>query len=119
MRVTMQQVSVQSSITEVLEMLSWRIAVNVPSARAASVKCCSVRGLAPTGPNICGRSSTSRTGRPVCFDAIAHNDTCDHDEPLQPNPPPTNGEITRTSPGETPSVLATANAALLTPWVES
>ena len=73
----------------------------------------------PTGPNICGRSSTSRTGRPVCFAAIAHNDTCDHDEPLQPKPPPTNGEITRTSPGDMPNVFAIACAAPLTPCVES
>ncbi len=108
MRVTMQQVSVQSSNIDVFEILSWRIAVNVPSCRAASVKCCSVCGRAPTGPNICGRSSTRRTGRPVCFAAIAHSDTCDHDEPLQPKPPPINGEITRTSPGAMPNVWATA-----------
>jgi hypothetical protein len=115
----MQQVSVQSSIVDVFEMLSWSIAVSVPSGRAASRKCCSVRGRAPTEPNICGRVNARRTGRPVCFAAIAQSTTCDQDEPLPPKPPPRNGEITCTSSGDTPSVFATAVRVPLTPWVES
>jgi hypothetical protein len=83
--------------------------VSRPSRRAASTTCCSVCGLPPTGPNICGRASTSFTGRPACRAAIAASTTCDHVEPLQPNPPPTKGSMTRTVSGEMPSVFATVS----------
>lgn len=112
-------ISVQSSNVEVVTTESWRIAVSVPSARAASTTRCSVYGREPTGPNICGRVSTSRTGRPACFAAIAHSDTCDHDEPLQPKPPPRNGDSTRTCSGAMPNTAATAVLAPDTPCVAS
>ena len=78
-----------------------------------------MRGRLPTGPNICGRSSTSLTGRPTAFAAIAASTTCDQAEPLQPKPPPTKGSITRTFSGAMPSVLATVVAVAATYCVAS
>ena len=83
------------------------MAVKRPSGPAPKAMRCSVRGRPPTGPNICGRSRTSLTGRPAWRAAIAASTTCDHTEPLQPNPPPTNGHTTRSLSGDRPSVLAT------------
>jgi hypothetical protein len=68
---------------------------------------CSVPGRPPTGPNICGRASASFTGRLTSRAAMAASTTCDHVDPLQPKPPPTNGSITRTFSTAMPSVFAT------------
>ncbi|MNT66204.1 hypothetical protein D3C72_2042510 [compost metagenome] len=76
-------------------------------------------GRAPTVPNICGRSTTSLTGRPACCAAIAASTTCDHTEPLQPKPPPTNGQTTRTFSAGMPSVPDTALRTPVMYWVES
>ena len=63
-------------------------------------------GRLPTGPNICGRSSTSFTGRPTALAHSAASATCDQAEPLQPKPPPTNGSITDTFSGAMPKIFA-------------
>ena len=70
-------------------------------------------------PNICGRWSTSFTGRPSFRAAMAASGTCDHTEPLQPKPPPTKGQMTRTLSFGTPSVLASVCCAPLMYWVVS
>ena len=88
--------SSQSSSVEVLDVLRCRSAVSVPSCMAPNVRRCTVSGRPPTGPNICRRVRTSFTGRPTCRAAIAERITCDHADPLQPNPPPRKYETTRT-----------------------
>ena len=87
------------------------IAVSVPSLVAAERDVLfGPRATADRAEHL-RASSTSLTGRPIAFAAIAASTTCDHAEPLQPKPPPTNGEITRTSSGSMPSVPATRLAA--------
>ena len=73
----------------------------------------------PTGPTIWVRSSASLTGQPASFDAIAASITCDQVSPLQPKPPPTNGDTTRTLSAATPSVLAAVRRTPEMLWVES
>jgi len=90
-------------------MTSWRIATSVPSRVAPSRTRCSVRGRPPTGPNICGRSRMSFTGRFTSRAAMVARRTCDHAEPLQPKPPPRKGDTTRTFSGSMPSVFATVS----------
>jgi hypothetical protein len=119
MRVTTADDSVQSSNVDVGDTTSWRIATSLPALSAPSASSWRVRGRYPTGPNICVRSSTSRTGRCVLRAAIAASTTCDQADPLQPNPPPTYGEMTRTFSAGIPSFLASALRAPMTPWVES
>src|SRR5207244_615059 len=63
----------------------------------------------PTGPNICGRVSAIFTGRLAFSAAMAASTTCDQVEPLQPKPPPTKGDTTRTRSSGMPSVFATVS----------
>ena len=101
--------SVKSSNNEVCDITSWRIASSLPSRPAPSAMRCSVCGRPPTGPNICGRASEIFTGRAARCAAIAASTTCDQVEPLQPKPPPTKGETTRTRSGWMPRVFATVS----------
>ena len=98
--------SSHSSIVDVLDVLSCRTAVSVPSRAAPSVTCCTVCGRPPTGPNICRRVRASFTGRPTSRDAIAASMTCDQAEPFPPNAPPMNCDITRTCSGGMLNVFA-------------
>ncbi len=106
MRVWSADGSTNSSKVDVCETTACRVAASRPSAPHASAIVCSVIGRPPTGPNICVRSMTSLTGRFTARAAIAAITTCDHVEPLQPKPPPTNGQTTRTFFGSMPSVRA-------------
>ena len=99
----------KSSITEVWERTSCLIASRRPSCRAPSAIFCSVCGRPPTGPNICGRASEIFTGRLAFSAAMAASTTCDQVEPLQPKPPPTKGDTTRTRSSAMPSVFATVS----------
>jgi hypothetical protein len=103
LRVTDVHGSLKSSTNDVLEIVSWLIAVSLPPAVAPILMCCSVSGRAPTGPYICVRSRTSLTGTPASLEAIAASTTCDQVVPLQPKPRPTNGQTTRTISGAMPS----------------
>ena len=111
--------SMKSSKREVVETLSCLSAISFPSLPAATETFCRVRGRPPTIPNICGRESAIFTGRPSCFAASAAINTCDHAEPLQPNPPPTNLAITRTLPGGTANAFASFLRTPKMPWVAS
>ena len=65
-----------------------------------------VRGRCPTSENICWRVSISFTGRPTARAAIAASTTCDHGVPLQPKPPPTYSDSTRTFFASSPNTCA-------------
>jgi hypothetical protein len=60
------------------------------------------------------------TGRSTTFAAIAASATFGRGSPLEPNPPPTCGEITRTWPGSSPNSLpierATPEALCVESW---
>ncbi len=119
MRAVSDEVSTQSSMTDVSAMVAWLTAVSLPPASAPSASVCSVCGRLPTEPNICGRSSASLTGRPTALAHIAAKATCDHAEPLQPKPPPRNGSITVTFSGAMPKILASVVLTPPTFWVAS
>ena len=59
------------------------------------------------------------TGRPTVFEAITARITCGRGVPLEPNPPPTCGEITRTAAASRPNACANVFCTLVTPWFES
>ena len=82
----------------------------VVSARVTSVPSTSrwiVLGRCPVDVNICGRVSTSFTGRPHVRAACAASATCCHKNPFDPNAPPRNGALTRTLSASIPSIAAT------------
>ncbi len=89
------------------EITAWRVAASLPSRPVASEIDCSVIGRPPTGPHICGRSRTTLTGRFTARAAIAAITTCDQVDPLQPKPPPTNGQTTWTLAASIPRLFAT------------
>ena len=64
---------------------------------------------------ICGRVSTSLTGRPDLRAAIAASDDVRPARSAVPKPPPTNGEITRTFSSGRPKLRDVAAARCLTP----
>ena len=119
MRVGAADDSTQSSNIDVVEMTSWRIAVSLPSPDGAEHDVLlGVRPVADRREHL-RRSSASLTGRPSWRAAIAASTTCDHTEPLQPKPPPTNGEITRTFSSAMPKRFASVLRQPKTPCVES
>ena len=106
-RVTCAAGSRKMSNREVVLVLSWRRKVSLPSLVAPAPTSCLVCGRPPTMANICGRVSTTFTGRPSCRAARAARRTCDHADPLHPNPPPTNLVRTRTFSGGSENAFAT------------
>jgi hypothetical protein len=111
--------SAQSSNGEVIDSFSWRIAVIRASRVAASVRRCSCSSRWPQEVNICGRVSTSRTGRRTARAAIAASVTCGQTIAFDPKPPPTKCVTTRTFASGTPSRWATVSWVARMPIVES
>ena len=93
-------------MAEVCERAAWWIVMSLPSRVAPTAIFWIVRGRYPFDVNICCRARTSFTGRPTLRAAIAARMVCHQNDPLQPNPPPTNGEITCTLSGEMPNTCA-------------
>jgi hypothetical protein len=63
--------------------------------------------------------SAAFTGRPTARAAIAASTTTGRGVPLEPKPPPTCGETTRTSSSSRPNTLAIVVRTAVTPCVES
>ena len=59
------------------------------------------------------------TARSTTFAAIAASTTFGRGMPLEPNPPPTCGEITRTCAGSSSKTFAIVLATPVALWVES
>src|SRR6185503_10985853 len=72
-------------------------ATSRPSRVVPSRTRCRVSGRWPTEVNICGRVSTSLTGRPTTRAASAVKITCGQVRSPAPKPPPRYGTRTRTS----------------------
>ena len=70
------------------------------------------RGRWPTPVNICGRVSTSLTGRPTTRAASAVRSTCCQARSPAPNPPPRYGACTRTAASGMPNAAATTARTL-------
>src|SRR5438045_6679367 len=71
-------------------------AVNFPCEFAPMATRCCEGVRPPTIRNTPSRDKARRTGRPVIRAARTQSWLCAHVPPLPPNPPPTNGEMTRT-----------------------
>src|SRR5919198_3139702 len=84
------------------------MAVSSSARVAPSLTCWTVLGRWPTPVNICGRVSTSLTGRSTVRAASAVKTTCGQARSPAPNPPPTNGARTRTLPSGTVNAAASA-----------
>src|SRR5450432_2607463 len=78
-----------------------------------------VGGRWPTEVNIWERDTTRLTGRFTAAAAIAAAKVCVHCEPLQPNPPPTYGQMTCTFFRGMPKAFARLELAPITAWVAS
>ncbi len=106
-------------VGEVSWSVSWRMAVSVPSRFAASAIRCTVGGRWPTEVNICARVRLSCTGRRVTRAASAASMVCGHWKPLQPKPPPVNGQSTRTFSRGMPKTWARTSRVPTTACVAS
>ena len=69
----------------------------------------------PVTANICCRVTASLTGRRSACEAMIATIRWGRGVPLEPNPPPTWGEITRTRSGSSPNTRATVFLTLTTP----
>ena len=101
---------------DICEKPSCRIDRRCPCSSAARRNFCTVRGRYPLEVNI-GALTTSFTGLPTIFAAIAARVAGGQVLPLQPKPPPTYGQITRTSAGLMPNKAASVCRVSETPCV--
>ena len=94
-------------------------AVSRPSAVAPSSRCWMVGVRWPVSANICCLVSATLTGRSTARAAMAARMACGRVVPLDPKPPPTCGETTRTRSVSSPSTAAIVSRSADGPWVES
>src|SRR6266404_5168174 len=95
------------------------MAVSFPVDSAPRLTFCRVSERCPQPLNICLRVKLSLTGRPTFFEAIALSTECGQTKPLQPKPPPMNGDTMCTFSCAMPSVSATVLRAPTTHCVVS
>ena len=101
-----------SSSTAIEFLASWLSAVRCPLGSAPSLMRWAVLVRCPIPVNICGRVSTSFTGRPAVRAASTVKTTCGQTRSPAPNPPPTNGASTRIPLSGTPKAAASVARTL-------
>src|SRR4051812_45610115 len=117
--VTLLHASTWVSSIAVSFQLSWTIETIFPSFVAPIDRFCLVAGRPPRPVNVCGRVSETLTGRPSLRDATQASPTWGCAPIFDPKPPPTYGDITRTSSIGMPSHSATTPRAPPTHWLGS